>query len=220
VSPFLPSITVDRVGVVRARRPVLQEISLVAEAGEVLALTGPSGSGKSTLLAVIAGLEPVTTGAIRWGDEVVSPQRRDLRQRWGLVLQGYGLVSLLTAEENVELVLQAQGLPRDEVRERAAVALARVGLEHVGDHLVDQLSGGQQQRAAVARAIVGRPEVLLADEPSAELDASTRDRVLHVLAAEAARGAVVILATHDRAVADTAHLELTLHDGRLQSPAG
>ena len=139
----------------------------------MLALTGPSGSGKSTLLAVIAGLEPVTTGAIRWGDEVVSPQRRDLRQRWGIVLQ-------------------AQGLPLDEVRERVAVA----------------------------RAIVGRPEVLLADEPSAELDASTRDRVLHVLAAEAARGAVVILATHDRAVADTAHLELTLHDGRLQSPAG
>jgi len=194
----------------------VHEVSLIAEAGEVLALTGPSGSGKSTLLAVIAGLEPVTTGVIRWGEEVVSAKRRDLRQRWGLVLQRYGLVSLLTAEENVELVLQARGLPRDQVRDRAAEAIERVGLEHIGDHLIEQLSGGQQQRAAVARAIVGRPGVLLADEPSAELDASTRDRVLHVLVAEANRGAVVILATHDQAVADAAHVEIALHDGRLQ----
>jgi putative ABC transport system ATP-binding protein len=216
---FLPSITVDDVGVVRAGRPVLQEVSFVAEAGEVLALTGPSGSGKSTLLAVIAGLEPVTTGAIRWGEELVSPTWR-MRQRWGIVLQGYGLVSLLTAQENVELVLQAQGLPRDEVRDRAAEALGRVGLERVGDHLIDQLSGGQQQRVAVARAIVGRPAVLLADEPSAELDAATRDRVLHVLVAEAHRGAVVLLATHDRIVADAAHVEIALHDGRRQTITG
>jgi putative ABC transport system ATP-binding protein len=212
----LPSLIVDDVGVVRAGRPVLQEVSFVAEAGEVLALTGPSGSGKSTLLAVLAGLEPVTTGTIRWGEDQVSTKRRDLRQRWGLVLQGYGLVSLLTAEENVELVLQAQGMARNEVRDRAADALERVGLQHVGDHLIDQLSGGQQQRVAVARAIVGRPAVLLADEPSAELDAATRDRVLHVLVAEAQRGAVVVLATHDRAVADAAHVEITLHDGRAQ----
>jgi ABC-type lipoprotein export system ATPase subunit len=203
------------VSVVRGGRQVLQEVSVSAPAGEITALTGPSGSGKSTLIAALAGLEPVTVGTVLWDDAVVGPRTRDLRHRCGLVLQGYGLVSLLSAAENVELVLQAQGVPRDEVRERAREALAAVGLDGAGDHLVEQLSGGQQQRVAVARAVVGRPEVLFADEPTAELDAGTRDRVLHVLLAEARRGAVVVLATHDRYVADVADTEIVLEDGRV-----
>jgi ABC-type lipoprotein export system ATPase subunit len=203
------------VGVVRSGRQVLDQVSLTAPAGEITALTGPSGSGKSTLIACLAGLEAVSTGEVHWADRVIGPHALDVRRRCGLVLQGYGLVSLLSAAENVELVLQAQGLPRAEVRSRAAEALAAVGLEHAGDHLVEQLSGGQQQRVAVARAVVGRPEVLFADEPTAELDAGTRDRVLHVLLAEARRGAVVVLATHDRYVADVADTELVLEDGRV-----
>jgi putative ABC transport system ATP-binding protein len=204
------------VGVVRAGRQVLQDISLVASAGRLLALTGPSGSGKSTLLAVLAGLETATTGSVHWGQDLVGPRRRDLRPRCGLVLQGYGLVALLSAAENVELVLQARGLPAREVAGRAAQALVSVGLAEAADHLVEQLSGGQQQRVAVARAVVAEPMLVLADEPTAELDSRTRDRVLGVLAAQTDRGAVVVLATHDRLVADAADDELVLHDGRLQ----
>ncbi|MFN2537930.1 MAG: ABC transporter ATP-binding protein [Mycobacteriales bacterium] len=204
------------VGVVRSGRAILQDVTVTAPAGEITALTGPSGSGKSTLIATLAGLEPVTTGAVVWEDTVVGPRSKDLRHRCGLVLQGYGLVSLLSAVENVELVLQAQRLPRAEVRDRAHEALLAVGLDGASDHLVEQLSGGQQQRVAVARAVVGRPEVLFADEPTAELDPATRDRVLHVLLAEARRGAVVVLATHDRYVADVADTEVELEDGRVR----
>ena len=203
------------VGVVRGGRQVLDGVTVHAPAGQITALTGPSGSGKSTLIAALAGLEQVTTGSVLWEETVVGPRSRDLRHRCGLVLQGYGLVSLLSAAENVELVLQAQRLPRSEVRERAHDALAAVGLDGAGDHLVEELSGGQQQRVAVARAVVGRPEVLFADEPTAELDPATRDRVLRVLLDEAQRGAVVVLATHDRYVADVADAEVELEDGRV-----
>jgi ABC-type lipoprotein export system ATPase subunit len=203
------------IGVVRAGRPVLDDVSITAPAGEITALTGPSGSGKSTLIAALAGLTAVTTGSVEWDGVVIGPRSRDLRHRCGLVLQGYGLVSLLSAVENVELVLQTQKVPRDEVRERAREAMALVGMDAAGDHLVEQLSGGQQQRVAVARAVVGRPEVLLADEPTAELDSVSRDRVLSVLMAAADRGAVVVLATHDPQVAELADSEFVLEDGRV-----
>jgi len=212
-------LVAERVDVTRAGREVLTDVSLTAHPGRLLALTGPSGSGKSTLLAVLAGLEPATSGRVRLGEEPIGPRTPDLRRRCGVVLQGYGLVSLLTAAENVELVLQAQRLPRAGIAVRAAEALAAVGLSDVGDHLVEQLSGGQQQRVAVARALVGRPALLLADEPTAELDADNRDRVLDLLAAHARSGAVVVLATHDREVADAADSELVLHDGRVQDSA-
>jgi putative ABC transport system ATP-binding protein len=209
----------ERIGVVRAGRQVLQDVSLLAPTGRILVLTGPSGSGKSTLLAVLAGLEPATTGTVHWDADLLGPRLRGVRSRCGLVLQGYGLVSLLSAAENVELVLQARGLPPAEVTDRAEQALGQVGLAESADHLVEQLSGGQQQRVAVARAVVAEPELLLADEPTAELDRGTRDRILGVLAAQAERGAVVVLATHDRAVADIADDELVLHDGRPRPPA-
>jgi len=212
-------LVAERVSVTRAGREVLTDVSLTAHPGRLLALTGPSGSGKSTLLAVLAGLEPATSGRVRLGEEAIGPRTPDLRRRCGVVLQGYGLVSLLTAAENVELVLQAQRLPRAGIVARAAEALAAVGLSDVGDHLVEQLSGGQQQRVAVARALVGRPALLLADEPTAELDADNRDRVLDLLAAHARSGAVVVLATHDREMSDAADSELVLHDGRVQDSA-
>lgn len=197
----------------RAGRQILQDVDLHVRAGEVLAVTGPSGSGKSSLLAVLAGLEPAD-GAVRLDGDPLRPADVEERRRFGLVLQGYGLVSVLTASENLEVVLQSRGLSRDGARTRAATALASVGLEGQSDQLIEELSGGQQQRVAVARAIVTEPEVLLADEPTAELDAGARRIVLDLLFAAAARGAIVVLATHDPEVGDACDHELRLVGGR------
>lgn len=190
----------------RADRNVLVDVSLTARPGAVLAVTGPSGAGKSSLLALIAGLERPDAGEIRTARNAPS---------YGVVLQGYGLVSVLTAAENVEIALQSVRIPRAELRRRSDKALADVGLTEVADHLVEQLSGGQQQRVAVARALVVVPDVLVADEPTAELDATTRARILDLLFRTAARGAIVVLATHDRAVADRCPDEVVLEEGRV-----
>lgn len=203
-------------GYVRAGRAILTDVTLTAYAGSALAVTGPSGSGKSSLLALLAGLERPTTGEVRLAGVPLRPGDPGLRQRFGLILQGYGLVSVLTAAENVELVLQARGLPAVEVIERARALLDRVGMAEVADHLVEELSGGQQQRVAVARALVADPEVVLADEPTAELDAGNRQLILTLLLDEARRGRIVVLASHDREVADACDRELHLVDGRLQ----
>jgi putative ABC transport system ATP-binding protein len=138
----------------------------------------------------------------------------DRAESTGIVFQGYGLLPVLTAAENVELPLQLAGVARDDVRRRAEAALARAGLADITDRLAEELSGGQRQRVAVARALVVEPGLLVADEPTAELDADTAGVVLAALRAEAAAGAAVVLATHDPDVAalcdDTLHLE----DGR------
>jgi ABC-type lipoprotein export system ATPase subunit len=208
-------LVADGIGFRRDGRQILDDVSLRALAGEALAVTGPSGSGKSSLLSILAGLEPPDAGSVsvdRAGVDVGVPDG------FGLVLQGYGLVSVLTAAENVEVVLQGRGLVRAEVRDRAQAMLEAVGLEDVVDHLVDQLSGGQQQRVAVARALVVEPAVLLADELTAELDAETARHVLHLVMGVARRGGVVVVATHDDAVARACHAELRLVDGRMAAP--
>jgi putative ABC transport system ATP-binding protein len=198
----------------RDGRQILAEVNVAAYPGEPLAVTGPSGSGKSTLLALLAGLEPPDAGTVTVDGR---PVGRGVPDGFGLVLQGYGLVSVLTAAENVEVALQGRGLSRDEVRDRAAAALAEVGLEGVADHLVEQLSGGQQQRVAVARALVVDPAVLLADEFTAELDADSRTRILALVLGVARRGALVVVATHDPEVAQACTAELRLVDGRPES---
>ena len=135
--------------------------------------------------------------------------------RVGMVLQGYGLVPVLTAAENVEIVLQADGRPAEEVSEAAAFALGRVLVGELGDRLVDRLSGGQQQRVAVARALVAEPGVLLADEPTSELDEVSRDHVVQELVAQARSGTLVVLASHDRDVLAACDRTLWLVNGRL-----
>jgi putative ABC transport system ATP-binding protein len=136
-----------------------------------LAVTGPSGSGKSSLLALLDGLEPPDSGTVsRTGAQTAGT----VPDGYGLVMQGYGLVGVLSAAENVEVVLQGQGLDRNDILDRAEDVLAALGLEEVADHLVEQLSGGQQQRVAIARALVVEPTVLLADELTAELDHVSR----------------------------------------------
>jgi putative ABC transport system ATP-binding protein len=187
---------------VRGGRRILDGVDVEVRPGERLAVTGPSGAGKSSLLAVLAGLEPADRGVVRLGDDVVrAGVDPALRQRVGIVLQGYGLLSLLTAAENVELALQARRRPRGEVRDRARAVLVSVGLGPRADHLVEELSGGEQQRVAIARALVGEPAVLLADEPTAELDAENRERILALVLAVADRGGAVAIATHDPDVA-------------------
>jgi putative ABC transport system ATP-binding protein len=194
----------------RAGRRILDRASLTVAGGERVAVTGPSGAGKTTLLHVLAGLERPDTGTVRIG------ATRQAGRRVGIVFQGHGLVSLLTAAENVEVALQAERLARVEVRERAAAVLQAVGLGPGHDRLVEELSSGQQQRVAVARALVVRPDVLLADEPTAELDAATREAVLDLLLAAAGDGAAVVLATHDLNLARRCDRQVRMLAGRLR----
>jgi putative ABC transport system ATP-binding protein len=205
-------IEASGLGFARGGRQILDDVSLEAYAGEALAVTGPSGSGKSSLLAILAGLERADQGELLVDDQ---PMAAGVPRGYALVLQGYGLVSVLTAAENVEVVLQGLGLSRREVRDRAGAVLEAVGLDDVADHLVEQLSGGQQQRVAVARALVVEPAVLVADEFTAELDADSRGHVLNLVLGVARRGGLVVIATHDPAVAGLCNVELRLADGRV-----
>ena len=193
------------VTVLRDGRPVVEGASLRCEAGEIVGIGGPSGSGKTTLLTVLAGLAEPDRGTVT----------RDGTPTIAVVLQGYGLVPVLTASENVEVVLQALGRSAAEVRSEAAAAMARVLLDGLGDRLVDRLSGGQQQRVAVARALAVRPDLLLADEPTSELDEVSRDHVVGELQAEARRGGMVVIASHDRDVLAACDRVLWLADAAV-----
>lgn len=201
----------------RAGRDLLAGVDVAVAPGEALAVTGPSGSGKSTLLAVLAGLEPPDAGTVTLaGADLAGLEPAELRRRVGLVLQGYALLALLTAAENVDLALRAAGSGMATERaDRALAALATVGLADRADHLLEELSGGEQQRVAVARALVGRPAVLVADEPTAELDAQTRERVLDLLFDVTRTGVALVLATHDPDVACRCDRQLLVRDGEL-----
>ncbi|GAB2578326.1 ATP-binding cassette domain-containing protein [Microlunatus antarcticus] len=179
---------------------ILRGVDLTVHGGERLALTGPSGSGKTVLLSVLSGLVLPQSGTVLLDGRPLA-QEPSLRRRLGVVFQGYGLVALLTAAENVELPLLAARVPAAQARVRAYEALESVGLADRAEHLVEELSGGQQQRAAVARALAVRPDVLLADEPTAEQDVGHRASTLDAILAAANAGTAVLLATHDPVVA-------------------
>ena len=209
------TLVADGVGIAFGSRTVLADVSLTVEPGELVVLQGPSGSGKSCLLAILAGLQVPEVGEVSLDGAPVGGEA--LRWRTGLMLQGLGLLPLLTAAENVEIPLQVgeEVLAPRAVRQQAAHALGRVGLEDRGDRLVEELSGGQRQRVALARAIVHQPLLVLADEPTSALDGVLRDTVVAVLREEATRGAAVLVATHDPAVVSWADRVLGLHDGIL-----
>jgi putative ABC transport system ATP-binding protein len=184
-------------------RTVLDGISVHASSGRVLAVRGPSGSGKSSLLTMLGGLIAPSSGTVTLDGTRVTPSSDlALRRRFGFVLQGYGLVAVLTAHENVAVVLQAARVPRAQVRSRVQAVLERVGLAPVAEHLIEDLSGGQQQRVAVARALVTTADVLLADEPTAELDAENRALIVSLLIDRARSGTAVVIASHDPDVVD------------------
>jgi ABC-type lipoprotein export system ATPase subunit len=179
----------------RGGRVIFSGVSLSVGPGDRVAVTGPSGSGKTSLLSVLAGLAAPAAGTVRRDGELVTTGT--LPARTAAVLQGYGLVSLLTAAENVQIILRAAGMPAGQATTIASTALAELGLGDYGDHLVQELSGGQQQRVAVARALAVHPDLLIADEPTAEQDAVTRELVLARLLGVAADGGALVLATHD-----------------------
>ena len=205
----------------------LKPVDLVVRAGESLAVTGPSGSGKSTLLHVLGCLDRPTAGRyLLEGRDVTTLPDRDLAEvrnrRIGFVFQRFHLLRDETATRNVELPLLYAGLPREERRRRAHAALDAVGLLSRATHRPGQLSGGEQQRVALARALVKGPGLLLADEPTGNLDSASGESVLELIEAQHARGVAMILITHDPAVAARARRRLTILDGRVREvpPAG
>jgi putative ABC transport system ATP-binding protein len=205
----------EGLGVEIGGRTVLEEIDLVATAGSSVAVTGPSGSGKSILLHALAGLLPPAGGRVLVDGVPLNGSRLELG-RIGLVLQHHGLAAGLTAEENIALPLQARGLDRQDIATRCREALEAVDLAGTGRRLVDELSGGQRQRVGVARALAGRPAVLLADEPTAELDPVNRALVLSLLLDPSA-GRIVLVAANDPEMARACDHVLELRDGRLAS---
>ena len=204
-------------GVTVAYGPVVavQGASLVAEPGRMVALTGHSGAGKSSLLWAIAGAVPLAEGRVRIDGQEVRGRDAGPARDAALIPQGNGLATILSAHENIVMALVAAGIEAGDAGERARAALVWVGLEESGSHLVEELSGGQQQRVAVARGLALGARVLLADEPTSELDHDNRERVLALLRAQADRGAAVVMATHDPEAAAQADSEVRLDDGQL-----
>jgi putative ABC transport system ATP-binding protein len=198
---------------VRDGQLILAGLDAIVQPGESLAVTGPSGSGKSSLLALISGLAAPTAGQV-----LVNGQRltgfAGPASGVAVVLQGYGLVSLLTAAENIEVALRAPGHPAAAAGAAAQVAaraaLAQLGLEAHADQLVEELSGGQQQRVAVARALALEPRLLIADEPTAELDPAARAVVLARIFDVVTGGGSLVIATHDPEVAERCDRSLDL----------
>jgi predicted ABC-type transport system involved in lysophospholipase L1 biosynthesis ATPase subunit len=175
--------------------------------GARIALVGPSGSGKSTLLHLMAGLDEPTRGSVSWPA---------LAERPAVVFQGPSLLPPLTVLENVALPLILAGATDADARSGARVALARLGLDDLGDKLPEEISGGQSQRVAIARALAGRPRLLLADEPTGQLDHVTGAAVIDALLDAAdATGAALVVATHDQAVAERLEQRAEMHSGRL-----
>lgn len=203
-------IQFDGVGLEIAGRRALKDVNLVFEGGVPVAITGPSGSGKSALCLVLAGAVEPTRGTVLVDGHPISSEDRE---NTGLVLQVHGLVSGLTAAENVALPLLAQRRLNDDVRDSSMKALASVGLADDGHRVVDELSGGECQRVGIARALAGNPGVLVADEPTAELDPDNREIVLELLLAAAAQGRIVIVASDDPAVISRFPRVIELEEG-------
>jgi putative ABC transport system ATP-binding protein len=201
--------------------PVLRDLNLSVGAGEFLALMGPSGSGKTTLLNLIAGIDRPTSGTIQVDGQDLSQLSRNKLAAWrarhvGYIFQLYNLIPVLTAFENVELPLLLLPLSRAERRKRVEIALGAVGLLDRYDHYPRQLSGGQEQRVAIARAVVADPTIIVADEPTGDLDAETADATLNLLTRlNEEMGKTLVLVTHDPRAAAVARRLVRLEKGRL-----
>lgn len=200
----------------------LNEISLEIAPGEFVAIMGPSGCGKSTLLNVLGLLDGPSSGAYHFfGEEVASYSERQLtalrRDHIGFVFQSFNLIDDLSVAENVEVALLYRRVPAGERRRRVMAALEQVDMAHRARHRPKQLSGGQQQRVAVARALVSEPSLILADEPTGNLDTANGEAVMAMLTGAAAAGVTVVMVTHSAAHAAQAQRTIRLLDGRVVS---
>lgn len=222
-----PVLTVEHVtrvfGTRALRTTVLEDVTFQVPAQSLLAITGPSGSGKSTLLNLLSGIDRPTSGRILFEGSALNAKSENQLARWrgrhvGIIFQFFQLVPTLTALENVLLALElggGGGLPRSNWREHALTCLALVGMEGLAHRLPSALSGGQQQRAAIARALANNPPVLIADEPTGNLDSQTAHAVFDTLANLTRIGKTVVYVTHDRVLAQTADTRIKLLDGRV-----
>jgi putative ABC transport system ATP-binding protein len=201
----------------------LDGMSVTINKGELVSIQGPTGGGKSTLMQMLGALDRPTAGDVifdgtdlsRASDSTLAEMRA---KRVGFAFQSYNLIPTLTAQENVETALAPLGVGKSERRDRAAKALQAVGLGDRGAHLPAELSGGQQQRVAIARALVKDPDVILADEPTGNLDEAMRDEIMDLLVATAkARGITLVVVTHDKAVAQRLDRHLIITRGRLSA---
>jgi putative ABC transport system ATP-binding protein len=201
--------------------PALQGVDLDVEAGDFATLSGPSGSGKTTLLSLIGGLDRPTAGDIAVDGEALErmdgARLADLRlKKIGFVFQTYSLVPVLSAIENVEFILRLLGRPAEERRRRAREVLREVGLEGLEDRRPSRLSGGQQQRVAVARALATKPAIVLADEPTANLDSRNAEELIELMARlNAASGITFLIATHDARVIAHSRRRIEMTDGKI-----
>ena len=199
----------------------LDDVSFSVEKGEFVAIIGQSGSGKSTLMNIIGCLDVPTEGTYILNGQNVSKlsdnELSDIRnQEIGFIFQGFNLIANLTAQENVELPLIYRGVPKKERHELSVAALKKVGLAHRMDHRPSEMSGGQQQRVAIARAIAQAPPVILADEPTGNLDSASSMEILDILKQLHAENRTVILITHDNDIAKQAKRVIRIKDGKIE----
>jgi putative ABC transport system ATP-binding protein len=201
--------------------PALLGVDLCIEEGEFSALAGPSGSGKTTLLNLFGALDEPSSGeVILDGQRLADLSAAELSalrlHKLGFVFQAYNLIPVLTARENIEFVMELQAVPKRERRDRANELLEEVGIAEMGDKRPLEMSGGQQQRVAVARAIASRPRVVLADEPTANLDSATAGKLLDLMVRlNTERGVTFLFSTHDARVIDRARRTIRLDDGKI-----
>ena len=198
----------------------LNQINIDIQKGEFVAIMGPSGCGKSTLLSIIGMLDKASSGQYIFNDEDVSDyseaQLSQIRKHnIGFIFQSFNLIDELTVEENIELALLYHKIPADQRKEKVAHVMDKVGIAHRAKHMPSQLSGGQQQRVAVARAVVGNQGMILADEPTGNLDSAHGQEVMEMLQALNAEGTTIVMVTHSPAHADYAHRTINLFDGNI-----
>ena len=219
-----PLLRLDRIGKVfltdELETHALSDVDLEIEKGEYVSIAGPSGCGKSTLLSLLGLLDTPSSGTYTLNGESVEnlsyrKRARTRNREIGIIFQSFNLIGDLTVAENVELPLAYRGMPPSERKQRARDALERVGIAHRTGHFPSQLSGGQQQRVAVARAVAGEPAILLADEPTGNLDSTNGAAVMELLSALHRDGSTICMVTHDDRYANFAQRTISLFDGRI-----